>query len=318
MIAQLIYDTLAKKRPGGLRSKLIAQLAVTGRRVLLKAGDPLVTYEVGGTPIQIPLSHNLGVYYRNDPYYSLSLASVAKAVHDKYPEMTFIDVGANVGDTIPLLRSKAHFPVLAIEGDPSFYSTLELNTRAFADVTNVKRFLGDADPSDAELSFVSGKGTGRLERAGAIGDGDPASNVVRLDDLLEEYPAFAQSRMLKIDTDGFDAKVIRGALRWLQQVKPVLFFEYTPHYWEEHGEDCVSVFSLLEGAGYAKFIVFMYSGEFLCSADIGNQAFIEELRVMHKKQFFYCDVCVFAAADLDLFEQVRDAELAANLARSRW
>lgn len=316
MIAQMIYDTLVKKRPNGIRSKLIIKLASAARSAVLKAGDPLIDYTVGNTPIKMPLSHNLGVYYRNDPLYSVSLASIARIVQAKYPKLTFIDVGANIGDTIPLLRSQAQFPILAIEGDPTFFSTLQLNSAKFTDITNVKCFLGDADPREGELSFVSGSGTGRFEKGGAAGAG--SSKIVRLDELLKNHPAFYSSKMIKIDTDGFDAKVIRGALSWLKDTKPVAFFEYAPHYWEKQGEDCISTFQLLKDAGYSKLIVFRASGEYLCSARLEDQAFIEELKAMHKRHFFYSDICAFSEEDLDLFEKVRSHELAQLVAHGRW
>ncbi|MBI3555020.1 MAG: FkbM family methyltransferase [Deltaproteobacteria bacterium] len=315
MIAQLLYDALAKRRPHGLSGKLFTKLVSTARQIALKADDPLVDYTVGDSSIKIPLSHNLGVYYRNDAMYAVSLASIAKAVQSKYRDLTFIDVGANVGDTTPLLRSKANFPILAIEGDPKFYEMLELNSRKFENVTTVKRFLGESDQLADGFSFVASNGTGRLAKSETASD---ATKIVRLDALLEEYPAFAGAKMIKTDTDGFDGKVLRGAAATLRKVKPVVFFEYAPFYWQQQGEDCVSIFSFLKDTGYSKFMVFLPSGEYFCSSRTDNTDFIEELRVIHKKLYFYCDICAFAEADLDLFEQVRQQELAAVLAQKRW
>ena len=61
---------------------------------------------------------------------------------------------------------------------------------------------------------------------------------------------------MKIDTDGFDFKVIRGTLLCLQKQHPLLYFEWDKEFLEEQGEDNLSIFPLLFEFGYTKCILF--------------------------------------------------------------
>ena len=62
--------------------------------------------------------------------------------------------------------------------------------------------------------------------------------------------------LVKIDTDGFDFKVIRGAMQCLKQWRPLLFFEWDKAYCEEQEEDPLSIFPILDNLGYSDCILF--------------------------------------------------------------
>lgn len=58
--------------------------------------------------------------------------------------MTLIDVGANVGDTIAVVKTEVDVPVIGVEGDEVTFSYLEKNSKQFNNNTNVvKTFLGE-------------------------------------------------------------------------------------------------------------------------------------------------------------------------------
>lgn len=225
--------------------------------------------------------------------------------------MGFIDVGANVGDTIPLLRGLAHFPILAIEGDTKFFEIMKLNIASEPDVVPKKIFLGESKRGG--LTFEEINGTGHL-----VANESGETCTLPLDDVLAEHKEFGNAKMIKIDTDGFDAHVLRGAMGYLRRTKPVLFFEYAPHYWQQQGEDCLSIFPWLKDLGYEHVMVFLPSGDFLFSASLERHEFFEELRVMHKRLHFYGDICAFSKEDGDLFLMARKGEMKALLEQSRW
>lgn len=37
-------------------------------------------------------------------------------VQQKYPDLSLIDIGTNVGDTVAIVRQDAHYPILCVEG----------------------------------------------------------------------------------------------------------------------------------------------------------------------------------------------------------
>ncbi|WP_430666882.1 FkbM family methyltransferase [Helicobacter suis] len=68
-----------------------------------------------------------------------------------------------------------------------------------------------------------------------------------LDSLLAEcgfVPNF-----IKIDTDGFDFKILRGAYKTLKDNKPVLFFEWDYVHLANQSEVALSIFAFLSNLG---------------------------------------------------------------------
>ena len=64
--------------------------------------------------------------------------------------------------------------------------------------------------------------------------------INRLDDLKLKKCDF-----IKVDTDGFDCEVLRGAIKTIEKFKPTIIFEYHPSFWEEKGDDLGKVRNLL-------------------------------------------------------------------------
>jgi hypothetical protein len=46
--------------------------------------------------------------------------------------------------------------------------------------------------------------------------------------VLLRKPILVNSKMLKIDTDGFDTLILKSAVDFLKRAKPIIFFEYDP------------------------------------------------------------------------------------------
>ncbi|MBD2129906.1 hypothetical protein NDI39_22750 [Microcoleus sp. ZQ-A2] len=92
---------------------------------------PLISYKIAGFNLLLPFSHQLPFILKTYPLYSSNLARLAKYVKEKYEHLKFIDIGANIGDSIALLRKEAVFPILCIEGDEQFLSALEKNATFF-------------------------------------------------------------------------------------------------------------------------------------------------------------------------------------------
>src|SRR2546428_597296 len=94
------------------------------RRLISRIFDPLVRHDIFGQTIRLPWSHNLPNFRRQYPQYSSNVARIAKAIAQKYPDLTIIDIGSNVGDTVAFIRSATMAPILCIEADPRFFELL--------------------------------------------------------------------------------------------------------------------------------------------------------------------------------------------------
>jgi FkbM family methyltransferase len=279
------------------------------KNFLVEHGDPLVTYNLHGYEIELPLSHKLPEILHQWPNYSASLGRLAHYVHQKYADMTFIDIGANVGDSIAILRELSEFPILCVEGDVNFLEILSRNVRKFKDVDIAPFFIGDREASINAKSSGFG-GTAHLS---LLKENDLSAKIQMrtLDGILAQHERFASSKMIKIDTDGFDCKIIRGSLDFLRTSKPVIFFEYDPFFLKEQDDDGISIFPLLQENGYSGVIVYDNFGDLmLCMPEIQIER-LEELHLYfsNRKSLQYYDICIFHSEDRDIFNSARTSEM---------
>jgi FkbM family methyltransferase len=276
---------------------------------LVRHGDPLIAYNLHGYDIELPLSHKLPDILKSYPIYSANLGRMANHVYQKYSDMTFIDVGANVGDSIAILRELSDFPILCVDGDTHFLEVLHKNVQRFHDVDIAPFFIGDEEITVSAKSSGFG-GTAHLKYVPEL-DGGNKIRIKTLDGILSQYPRFSKSKMMKIDTDGFDCKIIRGATDFLQQAKPVLFFEYDPSLLKDQNDDGLSAFSLLEKNGYSGLLIYDNFGDLMiCFSEI-NMERLEELHLYFsgRDSSQYYDICAFHAEDQDVFDVARKSEL---------
>jgi hypothetical protein len=77
------------------------------RRFLINRGDPRVKFDLDGTRLKLPLSHDLPATRRWFPRYAENLGIVVGMV-SRAGGRTMIDIGANVGDSVAI--AKAHVP----------------------------------------------------------------------------------------------------------------------------------------------------------------------------------------------------------------
>jgi FkbM family methyltransferase len=143
-----------------------------------------------------------------------------------------LDVGANIGWYSILLQhlSEPGAEIFAFEPDPETFGLLGTNLRANAAsrVTALNLALGDA-PGIAQLRRYKHSNNGRHT---LIADGPAADMVpVAVDTLAGFWSARALGerpiRFLKIDVEGFEYFVLRGAGELLERCANI-FLEYSP------------------------------------------------------------------------------------------
>ena len=250
------------------RAKLKALIAV--RRLLVRTGDPLLTWRVGSADLLLPLSHELPFYRHDHPLYDEAIGRIAAEVAGP-----IVDVGANVGDTAAVIRAHTDIPILCVEGDDRFFALLERNAPALA-------------PVELEHAFVEAPARGRVERGAGtarVVAGDSALSTKPLAQILEEHASFAEPALLKLDTDGFDVPIVLANLDLLARVRPILFFEYDPHLGATP-----DVFDRLRDIGYRRLDVYENTGEYVRSVQMPGD--IHDEYTGHGGAR-YADVCVF-------------------------
>ena len=170
-----------------------------------------------------------------------------------------VDVGANIGIYPLVFRNSSALPIIAYEPQPLLFRLLELCVRhnRLADVSCRAVACGDARgevpfsiglngevATGAAAKHVTTLDAFDLERA--IRDTQAAQAVVNvplttLDDDLGDTPV----AFLKIDCEGFEHRILRGAAKLLQTQRPVLFLEVHPLGLEKFGSSAQAVIELL-------------------------------------------------------------------------
>ncbi len=170
----------------------------------------------------------------------------------------FIDVGANVGDWLAgvvALKNGAPFQAVAFEPSHSALQRLRARFKADARIALIEAAAGDAP---GELIFVeerdAGKGSTLVPGLGRIKGVQRSVRVTTVDAELARL-GWANADFLKIDAEGYDARVIRGALDALQDRRiGVVQFEYN-RAWQMAGETLRGCYRMLEAAGYRVFLL---------------------------------------------------------------
>src|SRR6202007_2233402 len=128
--------------------------------------------------------------------------------------------------------------------------------------------LVGAETKETNVSMKVERGTAFVVEA------ENKTRMRTLENILEEFPDFRNSKILKVDTDGYDTFVLRGSEGYLKNVKPVVFFEFDPHLIRSNNDDPFSFITYLKNCGYYYFIFYMNNGDYLLSCDIEQRNII--------------------------------------------
>ncbi|HEX7691466.1 MAG TPA: FkbM family methyltransferase [Sediminibacterium sp.] len=267
------------------------------------------TVMVGNYPIDMPGNNWLISAYKYQPDNNSQLGRLAKVIAGKYPGHTVIDIGANVGDTIAVLKTAIDLPVIGIEGDPISCRFLEKNVKQFSNITLIREYLGEKKQT---LQVTMGKdGWNNTLLPAEQGQGKEVQ-LQTLDEVLQGHQLHNRIlKLLKIDTEGFDTIILRGAFDLLRQQQPVLYFEYNKSNMQAIGEDGLSTLFSLQQYGYRTLVIFDNKGRYLLSAPLTDKALITDLHHYpdeDKSQVAYFDVCLFHENDQELAARFIEGE----------
>jgi FkbM family methyltransferase len=261
---------MANASAGGLKNLIktasllvLPPIAVAAARRLFAGAVPSeqlsgpIRLQYGKFFLECDASHNLPRILSTLPDYGRNAAEIVRALSARNP--VIIDVGANIGDTALLVAGVAPGArILCIEGYAPFMPFLTSNTAQLPDVVVAQAVLSDRT-APMKGRFDEHRGTAHL----VPDDSGLSFATETLDDLLGKYPAFSHPDVIKIDTDGFDGPILRGARGVLKAARPIVFYEWDPYSYSLAGEDNVSHAELLIELGYERFLIFDNRGDLL-------------------------------------------------------
>jgi FkbM family methyltransferase len=260
----------------------------------------LIATRVGNFQIQIPSTNPLANLYRRNPGYTSHLGRLAALVKRKYSDLVAMDIGANVGDTACIIESAGAIPLFCVEGDDFSFSVLEKNLRQFSDARAFKMFLGEKSEAVGVTMAKDGWNTTLIPDAAG---GTKKISLVSLDDFLSPRPEMPRIKLLKIDTEGFDCSIIRGAKKFLRQTHPVITFEYNRDNMAALGENGLDTLALLADLGYEPVVFHDCDGRFFDATTLADERFLRNIHEYADGKHaavYYFDLTVFPQADRDL------------------
>jgi FkbM family methyltransferase len=267
-----------------------------------------VVIEIYGQPVKVNSANPIASWYQKHPKYNSELARIASAVANKYPGNGIIDIGANVGDTLMIMRSVNSSSFLCIEGDPIVYKYLQENARHFDNVNCLNIFLSDVAENVSVVIEKEGWNTTLIPAAGSE---SKEIKTFILDEVMQSVDDSDHYKLLKIDTEGFDTRIIRGSIEFIRRVHPVICMEYNRHNMDSIGEDGLSALKLLENLGYRRVLVYESNGRFILPISLSDA---QLLRHLHNyidgvnSTIYYFDLILFHENDEDIALKFIDEE----------
>jgi FkbM family methyltransferase len=230
-----------------------------------------VRRNVQGVDLYMPWSHVLPDYARLRLSYGQNLVELAGALAgDGTDELRFVDIGANIGDSTLQVLNRVTGRALCIEGDEYWARYLRMNTGEDHRVTIEEVMLTPTGTESTGPGTRSRFGSTVFVNDGKNGKVTPSLSV---DDLRERNPAFADVRLIKSDTDGYDQVLVPALARAWSQSGPVLFFEFIPTLAREiTGSEPAELWGGLADLGYSRLAVWDNTGDPLGQLDIGDAA----------------------------------------------
>lgn len=203
-------------------------------------------------------------------------------------EPTICEVGSNIGASLlQILAAKPHARVVAFEPSTRFRSFLERNLELTGfDRVDIFSMLVGREPSSTWLyeSSLSATTISATYRPGHEPRGKELVEMTTLDEVFRDR---GPVDFIKVDTDGFDFEVLRGAEATLKRDWPILYFELEPRCLIELAPEAPAEgLSWLQGVGYRRLVCLNRAGRLIGTTEDPEQA------IAWANADYYCDVLV--------------------------
>jgi FkbM family methyltransferase len=250
------------------------------------------TLSIEGFEILIPERHHLKAIMHREPLRENLLAQSSKVLLHRNSDK-FIDIGANVGDTAAVVYGNAAILPHSILIEPSefFFSFLEKNQVHFPNSVLMQNFVAHEYPlQNLQGTLHHWGGTAKFI------EGESQEDHVSQVDLIDLVDK--DVKLVKIDCDGMDFKILKSVIPRLGPYSPAFYFENEITS-SEQLQESNEVINLFESKGYKYVIAARNCGTLIFGGEIG--ANLEDvLQLQHalhiqglRSAIYYTDVLIF-------------------------
>lgn len=180
-------------------------------------------------------------------------------------EGDILEIGANIGASLVPIASK--YPSLTfhcVEPVPEFFALLEENTQSYS-TQNVRLYnLATASEDGKVVEIYTQVGT-----AGALPhyDNHTLIGLVRVPaSTVDTQFGDNNIKLIKLDVDGFEFEILKGAVETLKRWAPLCFIEFHTRIMRQVGVDPYEITRFFAGLGYDQITIY-YDGEVLETTD---------------------------------------------------
>ncbi len=191
------------------------------------------------------------VYAQRDEYES----ALKRCFHLETPGSTFLDVGANYGYwsrfvlTDSLTRGIENVNIVSFEPLPANYELLVENMMQIPDSSdNVRceQVAVGSEPGTCFLSLCNSDPGSTF----ASDSGDVQCRLVRIDDYVDQHH-LTKVALIKIDVEGSELQVVRGAKETIRRDRPRVICEVLPNLLARAGTCPAELFDEMTSLGYS-------------------------------------------------------------------
>lgn len=280
----------------------------------------------GDLQIEHPVSHPWPVYIASIPLYDRFFPRLCANLN----KGVVIDIGANIGDTVCMIRSAgSQHQIVAVEPNALFHRlmTKNISVNSLKDIKIYQYPISSRHQSirlsqDTNLSTANAKpDQPTLE----MQSNDEILETRTFSDILNDFQLPAKEiRAIKIDTDGYDWDVLDSVYNWLTQQPescteiPLIFYEHQTYLTsngpldemrEMREDDYIRALQTLRNIGYTNYFIFDNFGTLV--SHVSDLSFLSGLaryprhseRFNQRSTIYYFDVLLCTDSHLAVVER---------------
>lgn len=195
---------------------------------------------------------DISQYIEHLIYYKLEAESKQKLYGLVKNKSNILDVGVNIGETVlSFSRINPGGQIYGFEPVPFLFEkairNISLNQKS-----NINLFNLALSDQNGQLSFDMAKNlnSGSISMNKDLTKGSMIVNAVTLDNFVQEHN-ITDIDLIKIDVEGFELNVLKGAQNVLRTAKPVLFVEVVDTYLKRQNVNASMLIRYLQDLGYS-------------------------------------------------------------------